>query len=169
MSFEKPKKDGNIKGQEDDDTDSGESGQGGQSGAVEFRDFIGTGDHSRDDQLSPEEQKRLLIVHNGTQAEHVKKQKILRDQRNDLKSGKISLESYRQSLTSAAMISDFKAPHPVLWDKAQFSGIDSQMNPQPAENVADTNPADRNELEYRYRLQYAPEHAPKFHPKLQPK
>lgn len=151
---------------EDDDTQQGggqdDSGEGGKSGQVEFRDFLSNTD-GRDDLLSADERKRLLLIHKDSHEIRVKKQKGLRDQRNDLKDGKVPLQAYHQGL-HAGMNSEYKI-NPVLADKAQFNGIDRQVNPLSTENVAETNEADRNELENQYRKRYAPEQAPRFNPK----
>jgi hypothetical protein len=144
--------------------DSGESGEGGQTGQIEFRDFLAPAERFREDLLPPEERKRLLSVHKDIHELRVKKQKELRDQRQLLKDGKIPLQSYRQGLMGTGMNAQYKA-NPILTNKAQFSGIDRQVNFLPTEYVADTNPEQRNDLEYRYRLSYMPENAPRFHPK----
>lgn len=140
----------------------GESGTGGKSGQIEFRDFLATHDQTRDDQLPFEEKKRLLAVHKDTHEMRVKKQKELRDQRQAVKEGKISLQTYRQERGGQE-----KGNHPILANKAQFSGIDRKVTALPNENIAETNEDKRNELEYQYRLRYAPENAPRFHPKPQ--
>lgn len=137
----------------------------GQGSGIEFRDFMTGLGSQRDDQLPPDELKRILLIHGEAQEERVKKQKELRDQRKDLKSGKISLDAYRQE-KQAGMRSQYP-PHPALSNKAQFSGIDKQNNPMPTENNAQTNEANRNELELQYRLQHQPQLAQKFHPKPQ--
>lgn len=147
------------------DEDERGTEQGGAGGKIEFRDFLSTGENKRDDLLSPEEKKRLLAVHQGEHEDRVKKQKELSEQRKALKDGKIPLQTYRQGLM-AGMSSQYKV-NPVLANKAQFSGIDRQVNALPNENIAETNEEKRNELENQYRLRYAPQSAPKFHPKPQ--
>lgn len=144
--------------------DDDESG-GGKSGSIEFRDFIGGAGSLRDDTLPIDEQKRLLTIHNGEHESRVKKQKALRDQRKDLKDGKIPLQDYRQGMQSG--MSSQYPPHPALSDKAQFSGVDRQINAVPTENAAQTNDANRNELEHQYNLRHRPEAAPRFNPKPQ--
>lgn len=155
----------------DEDTEGtqgteGDSGTGGQSGQIEFKDFIGTGERLRDDLLPADEKKRLLSVHKDTHEIRVKKQKELRDQRQSLKDGKIPLQTYRQGVMGTGMNSQYKA-NPVLANKAQFSGIDRQVNTLPTENVADTNDALRDKLENQYRKTYVPQYAPTFNPKPQ--
>ncbi|EKD70929.1 MAG: hypothetical protein ACD_46C00327G0008 [uncultured bacterium] len=145
-------------------TDTGTS-TGGKSGQIEFRQFISTGEKLRDDLLSPEERKRLLSIHQATHESRVEKQRKLRDERKDLKEKKIPLQAYREGL-GRGMNSQYKS-HPVLSRKAQFSGVDRQINTLPTENIAETNQDKRNELEYQYRLRYALENAPKFNPKPQ--
>lgn len=155
------KRDRDKKGATTDDESGGNSGQGGK---IEFRDFTGPG-AQRDDNLPPDELKRMLAVHNDAHESRVKKQKELRDQRNDLKAGKVSLQDYRQGLASG-MSSQYPA-HPALSDKAQFSGVDRQNNPVPTENNAKTNDENRNELENKYQLRHQPQLAQKFNPKPQ--
>lgn len=149
------------KGQHDDEG-TGESG--GQSGQIEFRDFINPG-ASREDLLPPDQRKRLLSEHDAQHAERVKKQKIARDDYKAVKNGKKSVQSLREGRGSG--LNSTYLPHPKLSQQAQFSGIDSKVSPNPADNVADTNEADRNDLENQYRLQHAPKFQPKFNPKPQ--
>lgn len=148
------------------DTSDDDSGQGGKSGQIEFADFISTGVEKRDDMLTPEDKKRLLGSHAGTHEERVKKQKTLREERKKLKEGKVSKKDYQAGMAKAQ--SQFQA-HPVLSDKAQFSGIDQQVNSLPTENVAETNNENRHTLENQYQLRHAPNNAPQFNPKLLPK
>lgn len=156
-----------IDADEDSEDESGESGSGGgASGEIEFVDFLSTGDASRDD-LLPDEVRRLLSVHENVNKENVKKQKDQRDTYKNLKEGKQSLEQYRNGLTENASNGD-KPPHPILSNKAQFSGIDSKVNPSVTENNANTNEENRNEAELRYSLQHKPENAPRFNPKPTP-
>ena len=140
------------------DDETGDAGKGGKGGQIEFKDFLAEG-HSRDDLLSETEKRRLLSVHHDTHELLVKKQKELIAQRKALKAGKIPLPAYHQGL-GAAMGSQYKA-NPVLADKAQFSGIDRQVNQLPNDYIADTNQANRDDLQ----LRYAPQNAPRFNPK----
>lgn len=144
---------------DDDDTDAG---SGGQAGSVEFHDFLGVGGESRDDQLSAAERERLLSAHHGLHEALVKKQKATREERKAMKEGKLSRENYREGLQNKS--SQFPS-HPILSDKAQFSGIDRQVNNLSTENLADTNDDLRNELNHQYNLVHRPENAPKFNPK----
>lgn len=153
--------DKHSKMQDDGDTGTGGTGTGGKSGQVEFREFISSGGETRDDLLTGEEKKRLLSVHKDIHESNVKKQKSLRERRQDVKNGKITLDQYRQEKQPG---SQFKA-NPILRDKAQFSGQDPQVNSLPDQNIADTNEADRNELEFALRLRNAPQSAPRFNPK----
>ena len=143
---------------------SGEEGQGGKSGQIEFKDFLAAGDPKRDDLLSSDERKRLLIIHKESHEYRVKKQKSLREERAALKEGKIALANYRQQMSG--MGTPYKV-NPILANKAQFSGIDRQVQLLPNEHVADTNPGQREELEYRYRLTNQPSYMPHFNPKPQ--
>ncbi len=140
-------------------------GTGGQTGAIEFRDFITAQTSLRDDNLPPDELRRLRAVHGIAHELRVKKQKELRDTRQDLKNGKITLDNYRQGL--AAEMNSKYPPHPTLANKAQFSGIDKQENVVPSLNEAKTNDENRNELENRYQNKYQPQMGKKFNPKPQ--
>ncbi|RDI43761.1 hypothetical protein [Aquicella lusitana] len=150
----------------DQDTE-GESGKGsgGKSGQIEFRDFLASGEHLRDDLLSSDEIRRLLSVHKDGHEDRVKLQKDKREQYKALKEGKISLAAHRQGLMGAGMSAQYKV-NPILANKAQFSGVDRQINPIPEENIAETNNEKRNELQFQYNLRHRPEyaHAPKFIP-----
>lgn len=161
MSDVAGKKSGKNKQENDDDT-----GQGSKTGQVEFHDFLTPGELR--DELPPQEKKRLLAVHGDINIANVKKQKEKRDHYKALKEGKITLAEHRQGLAERGMNSGFK-PH-FLSTTVQFGSgvIDSQNNPVPAEQMADTNEENRNELENAYRLRYAPQNAPKFNPKLKP-
>ena len=162
MADDKKKKSHINHGDESDD----DTGEGGKSGQIEFHDFLTGSERLRDDLLSPHEKKRLLGVHGSTHEGRVKNQKELREQRKEVKEGKVSLQSYRQGLSNSK--SNYH-PHPILSDKAQFSGIDSQINAIPTENIADTNKENRNKLENQFRLRFAPENAPRFNPKPIPR
>lgn len=144
-----------------------ETGQGGKTGAIEFKDFLASGQYKRDDQLPPDKIKQLLASHSSTHEGVVRKQKDLMQQRQDVKNGKISVQAYRQGMSGANMRSEYKS-HPVLSNKAQFSGMDPQVNTLPEEHNAKTNDDLRNELQLQYSLKYAPENAPKFNPKPKP-
>jgi hypothetical protein len=155
-----------INPNEGDSDERGTGTSGGQGGGIEFHDFIGTGDQVREDQLSPSELKRLLSVHQDIHEARVKKQKALREQRQAVKEGKIPLQVYRQGLAGTGMNAAYRA-NPILANKAQFSGIDRQVNALPTENIAETNQEKQEELQYQYQLRFAPENAPRFNPKPQ--
>lgn len=144
--------------------DEDESGKGGKSGQVEFREFIASGENLRDDLLSDNDKKRLLSIHKDSQLDKVKKQKELRDVRQAIKDGRVPLQSYRQGMMEAAMNAGYKA-HP-LSNSAQWSGRDRQVTELPSENLADTNPKDRDELQLQFRLTHQPDlvNAPKYTP-----
>lgn len=144
----------------DENAEEDEGGKGGQGSQVAFRTFIAMGDSLRDD-LPGEEKRRLRSIHEGVHEAVVEKQKNTSDQYKQLKEGKISLEAYRQGKG----ISDYKN-HPLLSNKAQFSGIDRQVNALPTENVAETNNELAAELKYRYNLVHRPQEALRFNPKL---
>lgn len=140
------------------------SGTGGRSGDIQFRDFLNPG-ALRDDLLPPDEKKRILSAHREGHEARVQKQKEKREQYKAVKEGKTPVSALRESLGSG-MNSAYRA-HPLLSDKAQFSGVDAQINPNPADHLADTNANDRDELENQYRLRHAPQITPKFNPKPQ--
>ncbi len=148
---------------DEDESESGGSGEQGQGGKIVFKDFLAPLP-SRED-LLPDEKRRLLSQHDHLVEANVKKQKDKRSHYKALKEKKISLSAHREGLANG-MQSQYRN-HPVLSDKAQFSGIDRQVNPVSNENIADTNEANRNELENQYRLRHAPGMQPKFNPKPQ--
>jgi hypothetical protein len=145
-------------------SDEDASGGGGKGGTVAFREFIAGEGPLRDD-LSTDEKKRLLAVHRDTHRAGVLKQKELRQQRQAIKEGRIP--AHQRGLGSGG--GSFHVAHPILRDKAQFSGVDRQVHPEPTEHSAETNQEKRDELEYQYRLRYAPENAPKHKPLFNPK
>lgn len=147
------------------ETDEESGGNAGQGGAIEFVDFITALSSQRDDNLPPDELRRMRAAHNTAHELRVKKQKETRETRNDLKNGKITLNDYRQGM-SAEMSSNYP-PHPMLANKAQFSGIDKQENQVPSLNETKTNDENRNELENRYQNKHQPEMGKKFNPKPQ--
>jgi hypothetical protein len=152
----------NSKGEYDDDEGTGSGG--GQSGHIEFHDFINPS-AQRDDLLPPDQIRRILAEHAAQHTERVQKQKNLRDDYKAVKQGKKSLQVLREGKGSG--LNTAYKQHPKLSREAQFSGVDSKVSPNPSDNVADTNEADRNELENQYRLQHAPQFQPKFNPKPQ--
>lgn len=155
---------------EDDDSQgtAGSTGTGGgAAGQIEFRDFLASAENLRDDLLPPEERRRLLSVHKDTHEIRVKAQKDKRETYAQLKSGKISLQSFRHAGMGAGMSSQYKA-NPALANKAQFSGIDKQVIGDPTQNLAETNQDQRNELQNELRMRLGLQAAPKFNPKPTP-
>jgi len=150
----------------DEGGETGTGSSGGQSGKIEFRDFVTSRAEMRDDLLPFEEIKHLITIHKDIHESKVEQQKAKRDQYKDLKNGKIPLQTFRAGLAGSGMNAQFKA-NPILANKAQFSGIDKQVNSLPTENLAETNQDKRDELlnELRYRLGY--EARPTFNPKPQ--
>jgi len=146
------------KNMDKDDTDEGGSGQGSN---IQYRDFTEM-DTRREDQLPPDELKRLLSIHQDAQEDRVKKQKELRDVRKAQKEGKKAGKEYGQGL-SAGMQSQYP-PHPILSEK--LKGADPQVNPNPNDNMVQTNEANRDELQNKYQLRHQPQLAnrPKFNP-----
>lgn len=142
-----------------EDTDEGGSGRQGSD--IQYREFAGL-DSRREDQLPPDELKRLLSIHQDAQEARVKKQKELRDMRKAQKEGKKAGKEYGQGL-SAGMQSQYP-PHPILNEKLR--GADPQVNPNPNDNLVQTNEANRDELQHKYQLRHQPQLAnrPKFNP-----
>jgi len=154
------KKANNNKGEE-------EGGQGGKSGEIEFHDFLQPAPQ-RDDFLPANQEKPLLREADRLHREHVKKEKAKRENYKALKTGRIAEQAFRQGLRGGTGRSLYQA-HPILSNKAQFSGItDVTVTPDPTNNKnTDTaNEADRNELENQYRLRLGYEPRPKSTPQL---
>jgi len=150
----------------DSDDDSGEGGK--SSGEIQFRykDILSEG--PRDDVLSEGEIKRLLLVHQELHKDHVDKQKATRAERKALKEGKtpaFSSQSHRIGGSSFGGSASPYKKHPIT-NKAQFSGIDSQVSAIPSENNAETNADAKEKLENQNRNVLR--HAPKFNPKPRP-
>lgn len=150
------------------DNEDEEGGEGGQTDQIHFRFQDAASLPPRDDALPPSEIKRLLIVHKDKHKEAVNKQKHTRKERVAIKEGKRHLiAGMRQALgIRQGGISRFKK-HPIS-DRAQFSGIDRQVNAIPSEYDADTNPEMQEKLENRLtnRLTQTPQYSP---PKLRPR
>lgn len=160
MALDDPK---NTNPEDAEDSDSGSTS--GSSGEIEFVDFLASEQNLRDDLLPFDEKRRLLAVHQDEHKLRVKKQKELRDQRKALKEGKLSLADYRNG-QNAGRNAQYKV-NPILANKVQFSGIDNQITPDPSNNNANTNEADKNELTEEYRYRYQPTYTPQFNPKPQ--
>jgi hypothetical protein len=151
----------------DDIDDAGDSGQGGKSGAINFHYEDALLKPLRDDQLSPSEQRRLLMIKSDTLKIRVDAQKNKLKQREALKSGKTVYAgpAARNNLGAgrgAGSSSKFP-PNPVLAQAAQFSGmVDSQVNFDINKNQADINEDKQNENDLRntHRLQNMPKFAP---------
>lgn len=145
---------------DEDDMNSGGAQSGGK---IEFKDFLGASS-SRDDLLTGDEKRHLLVLHKDTHELRVKKQKELRDQRQILKEGKNFHSSYQQGLMHGRGQGGGFKPNPRLADKAQFSGIDKQVIGLPNENIANTNEENRNELQLQHQnqLRYTRDHTPRL-------
>lgn len=145
----------------DDKDDEGSSGQGGK---IEFHDFITGPGSRRDDELPPDEIRRLLAINNEDQKDRVKKQKDLRDARQK---AKIENKARKDGQGLSASQNSKYPPHPILSEKMR--GADPQVNPNPSENNVQTNEANRNELQNKYQLRHQPQLAnrPQFNPKPQ--
>jgi hypothetical protein len=152
----------------EDDDESG--GQAGGSQGVEFS-FEISPNEKREDLLSSEDLKRRLKVHHDTHYDLVKKQKIERKTRNEIKEGKRPAVSNAYNTGNAGYGNQGNKAHPIS-KKAYFSGIDKQVIGVASENQANTNEVDKKELEDRLenrlanRLQHR--HTPKFNPTPRP-
>lgn len=142
-----------------DDEDSG-SGTGGKSGQVEFRDFLSSNE-SREN-LSPHEKKMLLAAHEATNKASIDKQRERKNSLEAVKANKISLEAFRQEGGQQ----DAQMSHPLLKDKAQFSGMDNQVDPTQDNGKANDNK--RAELKYNHDKQNRKEYTPSNTPRPSP-
>ncbi|MBA3661792.1 MAG: hypothetical protein H0W64_08700 [Gammaproteobacteria bacterium] len=158
----------NIHLQDNEEGDTGDAGSasGGAGGQIEFRDFLTNRESARDDLLTGEEKRRLLSVHKDRHAVRVDAQKKLREERKQIKEGKVA-KSFNQQGNGQQRQGEYKA-NPVLAAAAQFSGsVDNKVNTVPTEHIAETNNDKREELEYQYQLRNRPENTPRFNPKPQ--
>lgn len=152
--------------------DEEDSGSGSQGTRIQFTDFVGSGVPKRDDQLPPDEKRRLLSQHRDSHEISVKKQKDRRDHYKALKEGKASYQisqQYGMTGSSIAMDNGYKS-HPLSQTVQFGSGTDNQLNPVPTEFNAQTNENDQHELTHEYQLKHQPQYAPgpTFNPKPQP-
>lgn len=161
-----------IKNKEEEEqgegTAGGGTGTGGASGEVHFRYRDAFSVDPRDDLLPPQEIKRLLSVHKDNHKNLVKKQQLTRKERRALKEGKLQRQTQQSGFGFGGGHVAYKQ-HPIA-SKAQFSGIDRQVNNLPNNYDADTNPEQKDALENRLenRLQNRLQNAPKFNPKPRP-
>lgn len=146
----------------EDDSDQGESGSGAAGSSIQFADFVTGKTGLTEDSLPPDEIRRLRAVHNTAHEDRVKKQKALIENRNAVKEGKDVSDRHQAQM--AAERENQYPPHPLLADKAQFSGIDKQENQVPSLNETQTNEGDKEKLENKYRKQHQPEMGKKFIP-----
>lgn len=146
----------------EDDSNQGDSSSGAAGSSIQFADFITGKSGLTEDSLPPDELRRLRAVHNTAHEDRVKKQKALLENRNAVKEGKDAANKHQA--TMAAQQENQYPPHPLLADKAQFSGIDKQENQVPALSETQTNEGDKDKLENKYRKQHKPEMGKKFIP-----
>jgi hypothetical protein len=148
-----------------DDGDESSGSQGGRSGQVEFHDFLSPGG-SREDLLSYDEKKHLLLIHKDGNEIRLKKAKDLIADRLKIKEkvGKFLHSVYEYGKSFAQGAHNQYKPNPALHDKAQFSGVDKQVSPDSTINDAITNEAERQEPENEYRKRFTPELTPHFRP-----
>lgn len=145
----------------------GGEGRGGKDGKIHFRFKDAASLEPRDDMLSPNELKRLLIVHKDIHKARVDNQRTTMEERKAAKEGRLhQLASHQERLmgmrgNSAA--SNFKSNHP-LNNHAQFAGIDNKINSIPNQSTVETNQELRDKLENRFQHQFVPRSAPTFRP-----
>jgi hypothetical protein len=157
-----------FKNKKRDEEEDDEGKGGGKSGKINLRFKT---EVLRDDLLSPDEMRRLLLVHADLHKANVDKQKVLRKERADLKSGKKQDHQLGQGLGQGNN-SRFKK-HPIS-NKAQFSGIDRQVSNVPTDFRAETNDEARNDLQNRLenrlenKLQLQNQPKREFNPKPRP-
>lgn len=155
----------NEKDKDDQEGQGGQTGEGkgGVAGKIHFRYKDAASLEPRDDMLPPSEIKRLLVVHRELHKSRVEKQKHTRKEREVLKSGRLNqAASYQLPGSGNTGGSQYKK-HPIS-NKAQFSGIDKQINNVPTELDAETNLEMREKLENRF----VHRQVPKFNPKPRP-
>ena len=134
---------------DEDDT----SGTGTGESSIAFQDFVtsGLGSQQRDETLSVDEKKRLLLVHKTNHEAKVKNLKSTLEQREQVRQQQISLAEYRQGKGFGQGMGLTKQ-HP-LSQTAQFGSgaIDPKVNP--AEMDAEINDDLKQELQYQHRLE----------------
>lgn len=133
-------------------SDEEESDSSGQGTAIQFQDFVMTGEA----ELTPHEKERKLKEHEEKNKTAIIKQKELRDRREQNKSAPTNNSSYQYGAGGASRSSSF-AKHPLLGNSQQFDGIDSQINADPQLNEARTNSEKKEELLYQLRLEKQPQ------------
>jgi len=134
--------------QTEDEEGSGQSGSGSSGSKIKIH--LRGGDTQRDDQLSPSELRRLLIVLAEAHKARVDKQRRLRAERREKKDPG-ELNAKRNFTLGQGGGSGSRSPykqHP-LSKTAQFSGIDKQTSPIPSDAEQNTNDDKKNELENR--------------------
>lgn len=133
-----------------DERDDETGGEGGIAGGIHFRYQDAMSIAPRDDVLPPHEIKRLLLLHKELHKEYVVKQKLERQNRKKLKAEGKTLSAARgYGAGQRSVVRD----HPLLSKKAQFSGADRQVTPDPKANMANTNEGQQNELQLRFAPQ----------------
>jgi len=156
-----------------DENEEEGTGSDGKAEEVGFRYKDAYSLDPRDDQLSPQEMKRLLAVHKDVHKSRVDKQKILRQDRKSQKEGPTSIverTEYKGDYSGpggGGTSSNYKT-HPIA---AKFSGIhDPKVTVMPSENIAETNDELRNELDNKLenKLENKNEYRQKYTPKPRP-
>jgi len=130
--------------------ESGESGRSGSSGS-KVKIHLPS-DARREDQLSPNELRRLLRVHEDLHKTRVDRQRRLRAERQERKEGPQNLTTQRRYGIAQGGSSGTVSPYKKHWlsTTAQFSGIDRQTTPVPGDSLQEnTNEDMRNELQNR--------------------
>jgi hypothetical protein len=129
--------------------------EGGKSGKITFSDFLSGSENKRDDLLTTTEQVTLLKEHAGLHQKNVKAQMVERQNRASLKQNPQASQNKYGFGAGSGNQSSYRS-HPVLGDKAQFSGEDNKTTVVPGQYEADTNDVDKKQLENQYQLTHQP-------------
>lgn len=159
MAYDKYGKNDHLTDGDEED----ESGSGGSSGQIEFVDFLNTNAERRDDLMSEQDKRHLLIMHKEVHEEKVKHQKEKIERNKDLKAGKEQRQSYGFGAPgSPGGGGSFQyKENPALANYGK--GVDNKVIGLPNENIAETNQANREELQNQLRNKLGMQ--PKFNPK----
>lgn len=135
---------------QEEESDGGDAGGVGGSG-IDFH----WDDPLQDIPLTPEQQ-RLLAEHTERQRQHVKDAKQEQQARQQQRENRGVYHQGQQGHGPGGS-GAFKQ-HPVLGDKAQFSGMDPQETPVPSDFDNESNAEERSQVEARLELQHALTH-----------
>ncbi|HVE44167.1 MAG TPA: hypothetical protein VNC84_03420 [Gammaproteobacteria bacterium] len=132
-----------------------DSEEGGKGGKIAFSDFLSGSEGKRDDLLTATERATLLKEHAGLHHNNVKAQMVERQNRASLKQNPQAAQNRYGFGAGSGNQSSYRS-HPVLGEKAQFSGEDNKTTVVPEKYEADTNNAEQEQLQNRYQLTHQP-------------